>query len=183
MEHTDVCFAPVLTMGEAAQHPHNVARGTFIEVAGVTQPAPAPRFSRTEPEVVSAPAHPGQHSRAVLADWGIAADRIEVLRRQRRGRRRRSRRRLIDSPEWEHSSASTHTPTTRASPPVAPSRALSPRGIGWCWSSPPTAITARCPTTSRRARRWCTAGWPRPSVVRRCSACTGWRGSGTPTAA
>jgi alpha-methylacyl-CoA racemase len=79
MEHTDVCFAPVLTMGEAAQHPHNVARGTFIEVAGVTQPKPAPRFSRTEPEVVSAPAHPGQHSRAVLADWGIAADRIEVL--------------------------------------------------------------------------------------------------------
>jgi alpha-methylacyl-CoA racemase len=79
MEHTDVCFAPVLTMGEAAQHPHNVARGTFIEVAGVTQPRPAPRFSRTEPEVVSAPAHAGQHSRAVLADWGIAADRIDEL--------------------------------------------------------------------------------------------------------
>ena len=79
MEHTDVCFAPVLTMGEAAQHPHNVARGTFIEVAGVTQPRPAPRFSRTEPEVVSAPAHAGQHSRAVLADWGIAADRIDAL--------------------------------------------------------------------------------------------------------
>ena len=79
MEHTDVCFAPVLTMGEAAQHPHNVARGTFIEVAGVTQPRPAPRFSRTEPEVVSPPAHAGQHSRAVLADWGIAADRIDAL--------------------------------------------------------------------------------------------------------
>ena len=79
MEHTDVCFAPVLTMGEAAQHPHNVARGTFIEVAGVTQPRPAPRFSRTEPEVVSAPAHAGQHSRAVLADWCIAADRIDAL--------------------------------------------------------------------------------------------------------
>ena len=79
MEHTDVCFAPVLTMGDAAEHPHNVARGTFIEVAGVTQPRPAPRFSRTEPEVVSAPAHPGQHSRAVLADWGVAADRIDAL--------------------------------------------------------------------------------------------------------
>ena len=79
MEHTDVCFAPVLTMGEAAQHPHNVARGTFIEVAGVTQPRPAPRFSRTEPEVVSPPAHAGQHSRAVLADWGIPADRIDAL--------------------------------------------------------------------------------------------------------
>ena len=79
MEHTDVCFAPVLTMAEAAQHPHNVARGTFIEVAGVTQPKPAPRFSRTEPEVVSAPAHAGQHTCAVLADWGVAADRIEAL--------------------------------------------------------------------------------------------------------
>jgi alpha-methylacyl-CoA racemase len=79
MEHTDVCFAPVLTMGEAAVHPHNVARGTFIEVAGVTQPRPAPRFSRTVPEVVSAPAHPGQHSRAILADWGFPAERIEAL--------------------------------------------------------------------------------------------------------
>ena len=79
MEHTDVCFAPVLTMSEAAAHPHNIERGTFIEVAGVTQPRPAPRFSRTEPEVVSAPAHAGQHSRAVLADWGIAADRIDAL--------------------------------------------------------------------------------------------------------
>ena len=79
MEHTDVCFAPVLTMAEAAQHPHNVERGTFIEVAGITQPRPAPRFSRTEPVVVSAPAHAGQHSREVLADWGITADRIEAL--------------------------------------------------------------------------------------------------------
>jgi alpha-methylacyl-CoA racemase len=79
MEHTDVCFAPVLTMGEAAQHPHNVARGTFIDVAGVTQPRPAPRFSRTAPEVVSPPAHAGQHSRAVLADWGVSAARIEAL--------------------------------------------------------------------------------------------------------
>jgi alpha-methylacyl-CoA racemase len=79
MEHTDVCFAPVLTMSEAAEHPHNVERGTFIEVAGTKQPAPAPRFSRTTPEVVSAPAHPGQHSRAVLVDWGLAADRIDQL--------------------------------------------------------------------------------------------------------
>jgi alpha-methylacyl-CoA racemase len=79
MEHTDVCFAPVLTMSEAAAHPHNVERGTFIEVAGVPQPAPAPRFSRTKPEVASAPAHPGQHTRSVLADWGVPADRIDVL--------------------------------------------------------------------------------------------------------
>ncbi|MEY2753710.1 MAG: alpha-methylacyl-CoA racemase [Actinomycetota bacterium] len=79
MEHTDVCFAPVLTMAEAAQHPHNVERGTFIEVAGITQPRPAPRFSRTEPVVVSAPAHAGQHSREVLADWGLSAERIDAL--------------------------------------------------------------------------------------------------------
>ncbi len=79
MEHTDVCFAPVLTMSDAAQHPHNVERQTFIDVAGTMQPAPAPRFSRTTPVVESAPAHPGQHTRAVLADWGIAPDRIDVL--------------------------------------------------------------------------------------------------------
>lgn len=79
MEHTDVCFAPVLTMSEAAAHPHNVARGTFVEVAGAPQPAPAPRFSRTPALVDSPPAHPGQHSRSILADWGFAADRIEAL--------------------------------------------------------------------------------------------------------
>jgi len=79
MEGTDVCFAPVLTMSEAAAHPHNAARGTFIEVAGVRQPAPAPRFTRTVPEVVSWPAHPGQHSREVLAEWGIAQHRIEAM--------------------------------------------------------------------------------------------------------
>ena len=79
MEHTDVCFAPVLTMGEAADHPHNVEREVFIERGGVVQPAPAPRFSRTAPEVVELPAHAGQHTRDVLADWGVAADRIESL--------------------------------------------------------------------------------------------------------
>jgi alpha-methylacyl-CoA racemase len=79
MEATDVCFAPVLTMSEAAVHPHNVERHTFIDVAGVTQPAPAPRFSRTVPEVKSAPAHPGQHSREILTDWGLPADRVSSL--------------------------------------------------------------------------------------------------------
>jgi alpha-methylacyl-CoA racemase len=47
LEGTDTCFAPVLTLDEAPRHPHNVARGTFVEVDGITQPAPAPRFSRT----------------------------------------------------------------------------------------------------------------------------------------
>ncbi|MFN8022861.1 MAG: CaiB/BaiF CoA-transferase family protein [Acidimicrobiales bacterium] len=79
MEATDVCFAPVLTMSEAAAHPHNVERRTFIDVAGVTQPAPAPRFSRTVPEVKSAPAHPGQHSLEILTDWGLPADRVSAL--------------------------------------------------------------------------------------------------------
>jgi alpha-methylacyl-CoA racemase len=79
MEHTDVCFAPVLTMEEAAAHPHNQARHTFVEVGGVVQPAPAPRFSRTEPEIASPPAHPGQHTREVLLDWGLPAERIDKL--------------------------------------------------------------------------------------------------------
>ena len=71
MEGTDVCFAPVLTMSEAAEHPHNVARNTFIEIAGAVQPAPAPRFSRTTVQMPDAPAHAGSHSREVLAKWGI----------------------------------------------------------------------------------------------------------------
>jgi alpha-methylacyl-CoA racemase len=66
-------------MSEAAKHPHNVARQTFIEVGGVTQPAPAPRFSRTAAAIPSAPAHAGQHSRAVLTDWGFEAERISAL--------------------------------------------------------------------------------------------------------
>ncbi len=79
MEQTDVCFAPVLTMTEAAAHPHNVARSTFVNVAGVQQPAPAPRFSRTAARIDSPPAHPGQHSREVLADFGFTNERIEEL--------------------------------------------------------------------------------------------------------
>ena len=72
MEGTDVCFAPVLTMTEATQHPHHIARNTFINIAGVTQPAPAPRFSRTSPETPAPPAHAGQHSTQILNEWGIS---------------------------------------------------------------------------------------------------------------
>src|SRR5207344_2635752 len=79
MEGTDVCFAPVLTMSDAAQHPHNVERGTFVDVAGMMQPAPAPRFSRTGAEIARPPAHPGQHSVEILRDWGFDAARIEAL--------------------------------------------------------------------------------------------------------
>ena len=79
MEATDVCFAPVLTMTEAAQHPHNVQRGTFVDMAGTTQPAPAPRFSRTRAEIAMPPAHPGQHTREILRDWGFDTARIDAL--------------------------------------------------------------------------------------------------------
>jgi alpha-methylacyl-CoA racemase len=79
METTDVCFAPVLTMSEAAQHPHNLERGTFVEIAGTSQPAPAPRYSRTPAEVIRPPAHPGQHTEEILRDWGFDAATIEAL--------------------------------------------------------------------------------------------------------
>ena len=79
LDGTDVCFAPVLTMSEAVVHPHNAARQTFVEVGGRIQPAPAPRFSRTAPAIGTPPAHPGQHSREVLVDWGLDAERVEAL--------------------------------------------------------------------------------------------------------
>jgi len=80
MEHTDVCFAPVLSLGEAPQHPHNVQRGTFVEEHGVVQPAPAPRFSRTQATIQRPPAHAGQHTDEVLEQFGFDADRIAKLR-------------------------------------------------------------------------------------------------------
>ncbi len=80
MEHTDICFAPVLSMEEAPQHPHNVARGTFVEVAGITQPGPAPRFSRTEATIERPPPHAGQHTDAVLADFGFTDAELATLR-------------------------------------------------------------------------------------------------------
>ena len=80
MEGSDVCFAPVLSMAEAPQHPHMRERGTFVEIDGVIQPGPAPRFSRTPGQVQSPPANPGEHSEAILADWGWSADAIAALR-------------------------------------------------------------------------------------------------------
>jgi alpha-methylacyl-CoA racemase len=74
---TDACVAPVLTPAEAARHPHAVARGAFVEVAGQLQPAPVPRLSRTPSAVQGAAPHPGQHGDAALADWGL--DEAEVL--------------------------------------------------------------------------------------------------------
>src|ERR1700728_2171747 len=79
LECTDACFAPVLTMAEAPHHPHNVARATFIEVEGVVQPAPAPRFSRTPAGHPTPPQALGEGTRAALADWGIGAEKIGAL--------------------------------------------------------------------------------------------------------
>jgi len=80
MEGTDVCFAPVLSLSEAPQHPHNVHRGTFLDLEGVVQPAPAPRFSGTPASVQRPPAHAGQHTDEVLAEWGFDAARVAKLR-------------------------------------------------------------------------------------------------------
>jgi alpha-methylacyl-CoA racemase len=80
MEGTDVCFAPVLTIPEAYAHPHNVARGTFVEVGGVTQPGPAPRFSRTACEIARPPPAAGEHSDEVLREWGFSQGEIAKLR-------------------------------------------------------------------------------------------------------
>jgi alpha-methylacyl-CoA racemase len=79
LEGTDACFAPVLTMAEAPHHPHNVARGSFVEVDGVLQPGPAPRFSRTPAIRPTPPQAPGEGTRSALAAWGIAGERIAAL--------------------------------------------------------------------------------------------------------
>ena len=82
MEGTDICFAPVLDFDEAPRHPHNAARGTFTQVEGVTQPAPAPRFSATRSEIASGPPAVGQHTDLVLGELGCSVEQIESLREQ-----------------------------------------------------------------------------------------------------
>ena len=74
---TDACVAPVVPLVEAPHHPHLAARHTFVERDGVTQPAPAPRFSRTAPTLDAPPALPGEHTREALTAWGI--DDVEAL--------------------------------------------------------------------------------------------------------
>lgn len=80
MDATDVCFAPVLTMDEAPKHAHNAARQTFVEVAGVTQPAPAPRFSATPGAIQGPPPKIGAHNEEALADWGFSDDAVAALK-------------------------------------------------------------------------------------------------------
>lgn len=79
MEGTDACVAPVLDMDEAPKHPHNQARGTFIDIDGVMQPAPAPRFSRNTPARPRPPA-PGVTDEGALADWGFSPAAIDALK-------------------------------------------------------------------------------------------------------
>jgi alpha-methylacyl-CoA racemase len=80
MENTDVCFAPVLDMDEAPEYLHNKQRGTFLRIDGVIQPAPAPRFSRTIPEVQSPPAKNGEHTDHILLQHGYSEEKIEFLK-------------------------------------------------------------------------------------------------------
>ena len=79
MGGTDVCFAPILNLEDAPKHPHNAARETFVEVAGVVQPAPAPRFSVTPGKIQGPPPAIGAHSKTALADWGFSEAEIGAL--------------------------------------------------------------------------------------------------------
>src|SRR6202051_4240483 len=80
MEGTDICFAPVLTMKEASQHPHAKARGAYVDVSGFRQPAAAARFSRTKESVKGPAAKRGQHTDEILGEKGFSAKEIGELR-------------------------------------------------------------------------------------------------------
>jgi len=80
LEGSDTCFAPVLTMAEAREHPHNRARGTFVDVQGIAQPGPAPRFSRSTARISRPPAAGAAHTDEVLEEWGLGPDEIARLR-------------------------------------------------------------------------------------------------------
>jgi alpha-methylacyl-CoA racemase len=77
----DACVAPVLTLAEAPEHPHNVARGTFVEVDGVRHPAPAPRLDRTPGALAVKACYAGQHTDEVLHELGYGTEEIAGLRR------------------------------------------------------------------------------------------------------
>jgi alpha-methylacyl-CoA racemase len=80
LEGAEACATPVLAPGEAPSHPHNVARRSFVEVGGVVQPAPAPRFSRTAPEIRRPPGEAGADTDAALAAWGLSQEEVAALR-------------------------------------------------------------------------------------------------------
>jgi alpha-methylacyl-CoA racemase len=75
-----VCFAPILTIPEAYEHPHNQVRGTFVTVGGLKQPGPAPRFSRSECEIARPAPAAGEHTDEALGEWGFSREEIRKLR-------------------------------------------------------------------------------------------------------
>ena len=77
---SDACFAPVLTFAEAQTHPHHLARGSYVDVGRIKQPAPAPRFSRTPGQVRHPPPERRALGREALSDWGFGPAEIENLR-------------------------------------------------------------------------------------------------------
>ena len=79
-EGTDACAAPVLSPWEADRHPHNKARGTFVEVEGIVQPAPAPGSAAPRRRCARPPSHPGADTSEALSDWGVPAERVARLR-------------------------------------------------------------------------------------------------------
>jgi alpha-methylacyl-CoA racemase len=81
LEGSDVCFAPVLSLAEAPSHPHNLARQSFVEIDGIVQPAPSPRFSRTPAGRPTPPEIPGERGIASLAQWGLPSAEIAALKR------------------------------------------------------------------------------------------------------
>ena len=83
MEGTDICFAPVLSFSEAPRHPHNKARGSFVEIDGIVQPGPAPRFSRTPGSVKFGPPEFGAQTEEALTRWGFADSEIDELARDK----------------------------------------------------------------------------------------------------
>jgi alpha-methylacyl-CoA racemase len=80
LEGSDACYAPVLSPDEAAVHPHNAQRGTFVTENGILQPAPAPRFSRTPAAIAGPPARPGEHTEKTLQAWGFDPSEIAKLK-------------------------------------------------------------------------------------------------------
>jgi len=79
LEGSEACCSPVLSLSEAPQHPHHRARGTFVEVEGITQPAPAPRFARTPAAVRNPPPERGQDTQTVLRELGFSSQEVEGL--------------------------------------------------------------------------------------------------------
>jgi alpha-methylacyl-CoA racemase len=79
-EGTDACASPVLTPAEVANHPHNKDRGSFVDVDGIVQPAPAPRFSRTPAVIQNPPPGPGEQTDDILTNWGFSDDQITALK-------------------------------------------------------------------------------------------------------